>query len=500
MSQSINKIHTKQLLSLSNEDDVYQYTNEDGIGKWVKINNKIYKFYNTKYNDVINNLNDYNDNDILIFHSKNSNIINSSEDLIGKGQPLPSDPSTPIDFWKFKNVELNELDFIINPYIRENVYALYPTNNIDHYISQNFIHNVGKKCIFSCFIHPSSNNGKIALSLNTLSYNVGAYAEFNLSKLDDYSSKTDNPIIKILDSSYKEIQDANDIIPNDSVDAWCMSYSINDELYYRIYISADINTTSSCSCKLNILNANGDYTYSVSNTSDKFSVYASGFQLERTNDYTTPSLYIPTYLNEKALIKPVEKIYSVFDNGTTKTLLDKSDTNIYYLDTVVENNDNELESYTPHIYTEIKYGDIAVVNPILSFANDDIEKNKMIVNERNKNSNPNDDISQLKIKEMCNDYVVKLGSLETSKNIQTDDDLKFGIFYDKNTKEYKFISENGLSTLRYNSSKKTNKAIINALINNQGYFETWCEKGKCSYKHGFNTGGGFNFWKANKLR
>jgi hypothetical protein len=40
-----------------------------------------------------------------------------------------------------------------------------------------------------------------------------------------------------------------------------------------------------------------------------------------------------------------------------------------------------------------------------------------------------------------------------------------------------------------------NKKIVEALTFNQGYFETWSSKGKCSYKHGYNTGGGHNFWK-----
>lgn len=490
MSQSINKIHSKNLIQPSNDEDLYIY---NGQNKWVKTNSKIYKVYNKTINDL--NVSDYKDGDNIVLHNTFTNHIKYSE-YFNMERKCGLNPSKDQKFyWNKNNVFLSESNktffSILNNYIGllDSQNELNSSGNVEHSMSQIFTNKPGKTYVFSCFIKANDLYAQnISLSISSDDFKVGVYSKFSLNNM-----KT--PSIVLLNDNYAETSHMNTFIDNTSANF--EKIIIDDDTYYRLYISACFNFNSQCRCKINILNDNNDFLFPVTSLTKKYGIYASGFQLEINDDKDKPSPYVPTF-SEVVVTHPISSIYQVYKSN----FVEKNASKICYFDSVNEIYDEEtgqitLESYKPTYY-DISYGDIGIVSSILSFSNTDIEKNKKIVQRRNENSYPYDDISKNKVIEMCSDSALKLGSLEDSKEYNKFP--IFTIFYDKKSKEYKFITDTGLKTLNYNSTKKTYHGITNALIHNQGYFETWHDKGKCVYKHGFNTGGNYNFWKLNKLK
>lgn len=488
MSQSINKIHSKSLIQPSNDEDLYIF-NENN--RWEKVNNKLYKVYDKHIEDL--NISDYNAGDIIVLHDRFTNCIKCSEqiDTERNGGLYPTDEQKY--YWFLNNLKIDENYSTNMPNISKEVFLLDANNKnlgeiTDHCISQSFINKPCYKNIFSCYIKKSPYTKYFAISIESDNFGIGVYAKFNLDNMT-------TPSIELLDKNYSDTTHMSSFISD--TESNFEEIIFDDEIYYRVYIVAKFNFNSQCRCKLNILNDEGKFKFTVASATKKFGFYASGFQLEHSKDTTKPNVYIPT-LYTKNTIKPLTAIYQVYENKFIKKELSK----ICYFDSVKEfydaNSDKvTLEDYAPSYYN-LKVGDIGLVSSIISFANPDIEKNKNIVNRRNSNNNNMDDISAKKIREICGDTILKLGSLNGTSEYEKFP--IFSIFYDKKSKEYKFISDNGIYTLSYSSIKKTYKGITNALINNQGYFETWCEKGKGIYKHGFNTGGNYNFWKLNKIR
>ena len=90
----------------------------------------------------------------------------------------------------------------------------------------------------------------------------------------------------------------------------------------------------------------------------------------------------------------------------------------------------------------------------------------------------------------------------------TEDDPLYTFYYDEYDRIYKIkVPSDNDYDYEYvelkTFSEETNKMIITkALIYNQGYFETYCERSNFvpSYEFGFNTGGNCNFWKTHYLK
>jgi len=507
MSQSINKIHSSNLIQPSNDEDLYIYANS----KWIKLENTLHKFYN-KNIDLLDK-SQFKEGDYIALYNKKKNHICYSE-IITKERNYNKLSKTPTKdekyYWVRNNINVNSKYTFELPYTYQNMLLLETMNEskvngpVEHSMSQIFYNKHMKTMCFSCYVKNlnNSSDNNVLLSLFSDTYNVGIYATFLLN--DNNPRTTIEPLI--VDKSYYQnsshLNKFKSLISNMSANI--EKITINDNIYHRIYITGKFDFVSQFRCQLNILNRKNDIFYESTATTEKYSLYASGFQLEEVDKTLTPTTYITTR-DKPIQLNILNNIYRCI-NGELSPI---NNCNIHYFDTIKEVYSEEddriyIESYTPQldfVYTN----DIGVVSSILSFSNTEIEKNKKIINDRNTNKDSrgdilySDDISEIKQQEMLSDGVVRLGSMDDGKDKSNEYPL-YSIYYDKKLKEYRFNKENGFVTFKYKSLKPIYKSILNALTFNQGYFETWSSKGKSINKHGFNTGGGYNFWKLNKHR
>lgn len=482
MSQSINKIHSSNLFQPSYDEDIFLHNGDN----WVKSNNSLYKIYDVNIEDLDISSMGWKNNDIVALYKSQTNHILYSEQFLAERNYNKDIKNPTLEqqlFWVRQNLSMNSKYALNLPILSTNT-PLFDTKNdkgvvgkVEHSISQLVYNKHGRNLIFSCYVKKSvdQSTDNVALTLFSDTYNVGLSAIFNLSSLS-YTTQGEDVSAGI---NYVENGD-----------------------YYRIYIIGKFNFHSQIRCKFNILNQNNQFKYESTNTSEKYSIYAFGFQLEEMKDNQTPTAYMTT-INKPITKKILHSLYYVMDNK----LVEKKGTELRYFDGVTtryEDGQHIIESSIPK-YPSAGQGDIGIVSSIISFANDKIEENKSIIKYRNNNKDVNgkkitsDDISEAKQIEMLSDGVVKLGSLEDGSKDEDKYPL-YSIYYDKKRKEYRFKLQKGFTTLDYSSMQKVYKSITRSLTYNQGFFETWSSKGKCTYKHGFNTGGCYNFWKLNHFK
>jgi len=220
-------------------------------------------------------------------------------------------------------------------------------------------------------------------------------------------------------------------------------------------------------CQINILNKNNEYYFDSSSNFEKYNIYVTGFQLEQVNDDDPliPDNYIktnhkPIYMN---MLSGLYKI-SGTDKNKTYSIIEN---NIHYFDSFKETRINDGFSYQ-YLITEYKpefenlnKGDIALLPTIISFSNEE------------------------------NNAVVILGG-QTNKSADGG-----SIYYDNKDNVYKIKS--GQKYVKLLSNNNISSSLVHSIIYNQGYFETWSEQGEIDHNIGYNTGGGFNFFKKNKL-
>lgn len=493
MSQSINKIHSASLIQPLNDEDIFYY---NGIN-WVKTDSQLYKVYDDIKSIDVSTMknNDY----VALYKSSTNHILFSEKFNVERkyNKDIKNLTNAQKTFWIKNNLSINSKDSINMPLLQQNM-PLFDTKNdkgvsgkVEHSISQLFYNKHNKKLAFSCYVKKSTDltSNNISLSLFNDTYNIGITAKFDL--VNEYASD-----VMVTNKNYSQIE-ADSISETSASITYLPVYDC-----YRVCITGKFTLQSQLRCQLNILNKNNEFKYEATNATEKYSLYISGFQLEVVEEEKFPLPYMTTE-NKPITKKTFDSLYVVKDGE----LVISEGNEIKYFDTINEIYNGEqhiIDSYTPQ-FNRVFRGDIGVVSSILSFSNDKIKKNKEIIKYRNGNKDNNDknisfdDISREKQIEMLTDCVVKLGSLENENDLKKEFPM-FSISYNKMLKEYRFKTEKGFVTLDYSSMKKIYKAITRALTYNQGYFETWSSKGKCIFKHGFNTGGGYNFWKLNNHR
>ena len=492
MSQSINKIHSLNLIQPSNDEDIFVYDGE----YWKKQDISLYKYSDVNVSNI--DTSEMEKNDIIALYKSQTNHILYSENFnaVRQYDRRYADKLTSVQklYWVTEHISFSEKDKVQLPNLSQPTDLMYTRNEmvngkqnldkVEHSISQYVYNKHNRKIAFSCYVKKPSDTAtdRVALTIFSNAYNIGITSTYNLS-----DGTCQSPII--MDKNRNEV--SSSLIEDTEAG---IEYLEKSDCY-RIYIIGKIKVHTQFKCQFNILNKNGEFKYVSTNSTEKYSLYVSGFQLEEMSDNTKPTEYMTT-LNKPITKKMLHSLYNVYNLSEPR----KSST-IRYFNSIRTYYDNDgyikIESSDPQ-YTNNKLGDIGLVASILSFANDKIEENKIIIKERNTNKETYDDISEEKQIEMLSDGVVKLGSLE---NVSKDNNYPlYSIYYDKDKKEYRFKLKNGFATLDYSTVKKVYKSITRALTYNQGYFETWSSKGKCSFKHGFNTGGGYNFGKINQYR
>lgn len=503
MSQSINKIHSNNLIQPSNDEDLFIYNGYD----WVKTESKLYKSYDKDISEI--DTSSMNDEDYVLMHKSVGNMLLYSENFNKdrKYSPLIKNPTKEEkSYWVKNNISINSQYTTKIPYVYQDVNLLDTMNEknvigrVEHSIEQIIYKLPMKKVAFSCFVKLSDtlSVGNIALSLFSDTYNIGISAIFNLNS-------SVNPKLSIVDKNFSttaaHLNTYKHLIKNTSVGVKEIIH--NNEIFYRIYIIGQFDCNSQFRCKLNILNDKNEFKYESSAYKEKYSLYISGFQLETMSDNIIPNDYITT--KDKEVYKRIPNgLYKLSEN-----ILEKTSNKVQYFDTLLEHYDDTnkriiLDSYSP-TFTNLSRGDVGVMSSIISFTNTDIEKNKKIINRRNNNTDNSgnkivyDDISNEKQQEMLSESALKLGSMENGDGKESNFPL-YSIYYDKSKKEYRINMPKGFAKLNYKSIKSVYKSMVKAMTFNQGYFETWCEKGKGIHKLGFNTGGNYNFWKLNRVR
>lgn len=503
MSQSINKIHSNNLIQPANDEDLYIYNGSE----WVKRDYSLHKVYDTDISSL--DISSMNDGDYILNHKVVGNMLLYSENFTkerktNNGIKNPTKEEKYV--WVKNHISINQTYTTKIPFVYQNINLLETMNEtkvtgkVEHSLEQLVYKIPMKKVAFSCFVKlpDSISSEKVALSMFSDNYNIGITSIFNLS-LETASSVQIND--KNFSTTASHLSTYRNMI--EDVSAGIEKFEYNDNIFFRIYIMGKFNCTSQFRCKMNILNKNSEFKYESSATKEKYSLYISGFQLEEISD-SLLSDYITT--KEKPITKRIACGCYTIEDGK---ISENQDISVHYLDKVQERYDEKTDrvlvsSYSPKL-NNLHRSDIGVVSSIISFSNNDIEKNKEIIQRRNTNKDvygeylTYDDISKEKQQEMLSDGVLKLGMLEDGKGLESKYP-EYSIFYDRKLKEYRINNPRGFATFHYKSNKERNRAIIKSMTFNQGYFETWSSKGKCTFKHGFNTGGNYNFWRINKHR
>lgn len=496
MSQSISKIHPSQTLKTHLDGNVYYYNNDH---KWVRSNIEIHKIYDKTVNDIKNM--DVKLNDYIFLYKKTTNHIKFSEDYTRYIDSSIINNSSYTDeqkyYWVTKNMNISTDTSHIPDLSKgaQKINTVYKSGN-ESSISQICYTTNNEYLTFSVYLKRDDSipTNYVALSLMSDTYNVGVSVKADLLTINESTQLT--PII--MDNNYNT--SSQDITNNKHI---LSSYSGGIDVStlddgsqcYRLYICCKFDAYQQTRCKLNILDRVGNYTYNLN--SSIYKLYIGGFQLEKYIDTLhKPSNYIVTYNDKPNSMNSLDKTWVVIDEN--KNVQERTH-KLFYSNILKETYDYDDNMFVAtNIEPIIKnqsIGDIMVVTSILSFANK-IEENKERVRRRNTNVDTKtkllittDDIPEEDVKRLTTDCAVQFGD---STNVN---DPLYSIHYSNTDKNYKIkVSSTDYNVFKINK-KTNNDKIIKAMTYNQGIFETWSEKGKCRYRHGFNTGGGKNFWK-----
>lgn len=480
MKTSININHPLTTLLCGDGDYVYKLCshsiNNKNTQLWCKTESNLHKTYSTTvFGDYdISNL-ILNENDYVIKYNTVENHLKYTENF--------NSQYSENDSWIFKNINTSSLSTLNIPFLTNPVqrFSSSVIGNQDCYLEQGITTNttdVLKLSVFVTYFNKTTNNPYISLGMIG-DNNYGYFVKTNFISTNNYK----------LDKNYNDL--SNTLTNNECVLSKLESpiYKTDEYTVYKLTIVCRFNQTQQTKCRLNLLTEYGKFKFEDSN--DRRTYYISGFQLEK---YNLPSEYYSNVKDFCNMVLELEKPY-IYNNTNTimKTNYLDCISNAQIIDgniTLVDTNNSLynvlnankkyikdigyiLEDIKPNIKNPME-GDILVISNILKSKTDDD----------------------------------KLAPIKFGGSCDKDNDPLYSIFYDKLEKVYKIkvyeeqdsvddIKKVTYENLTPNNFTNTNKQIVHALIYNQGYFETWSSQGKCSYKHGYNTGGGHNFWKNN---
>ncbi len=482
MAQAINRIHPKNTLISTFDNAIYQY--QDTIGVWQKNNSiKYYKVFDIDPLTLNPEQEGFEVGDFILSYKSKYNHIKFSENIINN---LRQESNEYNKQWLCsmeveKGNQYNTCMLTSDAkYILPNNYDYATllssknksTTDTDHSLFQYLYPNTLKTYVFSTYIkiEEESSSNNVSLSMFNDTYDIGIFGEYDLSDASGFDSSGYKYLTPVyLDSNYQpktHLTGDNEVFKN--VKIGIQRITIDESLYFRLFVIARITSASQVSLKLNLRDINKSYKYN-SKTGNKMSVYIGGFQLEELDEAVLkPDAYIASKSSTPTRLKLFHELYTVENYQGIKRIV-VSGNSVYYIEDVKERLISTsatsyviAESFKPEI-PEPMNKDIAIVPSLISFS------------EENSSN------------------VVKLGD-----NYHSEDPL-YTIYYNKDLQEYRIKLDDGYHTLRYKSDKKNRTAMVKSMIFNQGYFETWSRQGKCDHRHGFNTGGCYNFWKLNKI-
>lgn len=472
MGYSINRLHNENTIQTPYDDKLYHYNGYD----WYRSKSKLHKVYNKKIDEI--DLFKYDVDDYVATYRKIGNTLLYSENYLEKRKTTyytSTSSKESSNYWVINNLIINEKNTLPLPVTYQNAPKFESINDtgvsgkVEHSISQIVDYKLGKTMIFSCLVKSLEelNTHNIALSIFNDCYNIGVSAKFYIPSNNE-SMVTPEP--KILSKNFDTKSNNYNILASkiERISANIEKITNEDNTYYRCYITCKMPFSYQYRCQINLLNNNNEYKYDGSSAYEKYSIYISGLQLEQVNDddVLIPDNYIRT-LYKASYMNMFSGLFKIKGSKYTreyKTL----DNQIHYFDSLVESrilDGNQyqyiIKEYTPKLYN-INKDDIALLPTIISFTDNEDKNSAVMLGGNNINKADN-------------------GS----------------IFFDSKNKEYKIKVNDKYNKI--SSKTPSNKSMIHSMIYNQGYFETWSEQGEFDHNIGYNTGGGFNFFKKNKL-
>lgn len=476
MVQAINRNHAKNEIVTHTDDCFYIYN--DGL--WIKPSTNYYKYFDTDISTL--DANSFNLNDYIISYKSKTNYIKYSETF------KPSECKiNDISQWTVKYLNQSNSDDFKFPNTSKQA-TKFQTNNsasdpiTEHSLSQIFYTKPNELYIASCMIKQISNTtNNIAFQLFNDTYNIGITANYNLNDATGYDAYGYKSVpVTFLNSDFNDASSSSVINHLKNISAGL--YKINDDTghYFRLVIKCSCDFNSQMKVKLLLLNNDSKYKYSSKQGQEKYILYANAFQLEKYSDLTIskPSDYIFT-TDKNSTLKLLDTMYKVYNNPqTSRKELTEIYNKMYYIYDVKEYSEviagmglmTYLESFKPSIQTPIN-GDIAVVPSVISFTGYKNDKGNII-----------------------EDNIVRFGD---AFHIDNPNET---INYDLINSQYRIKTNNSFKILSYESEEKNRKSMVKAMTFNQGYFETWCKQDRGNFhKFGYNTGGGMNFTRLNKI-
>jgi hypothetical protein len=400
--------------------------------------------------------------DYIALYQKVTNHILYSEDFKETNKiskyisPLPNSDK----YWVINNLNITENTGYHTPYTYNDL-PLFDTitksniGKVEHSIYQTIPYKLDKIMIFSCYVKLTKDSATENLSLSIFNdyYNIGVSTKFNL--------KTQTAVNSKITTKYTTDIDTN---LSDKLTQYHSGIEKieNEKDCYRCYITCKSPFAYQHRCQMNILNKDGEYLYSSSAEEQKYLMCISGFQLEFVDDENNITIIPDQYIRTRH-----KQLSNNLFAGLYK-ITNKDETTIEY--EYLKNNSihyfESIQKGNPPIYellddNNLIAGDLGILPTIISFA------------------------------EEPNSPAIMFG------NGVVEDAPNGSLTYDITDKKYKIKKGSDYKALK--STTPTNSSIVKSMVFNQGYFETWSGQGDYDFEYGFNTGGGFNFFKKNKL-
>ena len=236
MSQSINKIHSNNLIQPANDEDLYIYNGSE----WVKRDYSLHKVYDADISSL--DISSMNDGDYILNHNTIGNLLLYSENFT-KERKINDNIKNPTKeekyIWVKNHISINQTYTTKIPFVYQNINLLETMNEtkvtgkVEHSLEQLVYKIPMKKVAFSCFVKlpDSISSEKVALSMFSDNYNIGITSIFNLSletasevQINDKNFSTTAPHL----STYKNMIE--------DVSAGIEKFEYNNNIFFRIYI------------------------------------------------------------------------------------------------------------------------------------------------------------------------------------------------------------------------------------------------------------------------
>lgn len=494
MTVSINKIHSNNRILPSTDDMyyIYKYTATTEEYNWCRDDGNYYKYYDVEnYDDVLTapGYPSLNENDRVLFYSSKKNKILYSENY---------EETTAWKKTRLKKVK-NNINFkfpeAAGLALKYNTNDSY-TSVIDHCIEQKVIVKSGYVNLFSTYLRPVDGDvvSKVSIGFFIYEQNTGVVAKIDLKDLTGFDSngykEITSPSLQYVHTDYTPSSPENII----EAKAYIQKIDMLPNPYFRVSLAISTRYMCNGTFKINVLNANGDFKFASSSSTENYDIFLGGSQFEEykiEKGYDIhPSVYVFT-LNKPKSFETFDTLGIVKRNPSTSNLyLDFENNNkLYYLSEVKEKTltiEEELppgvptireikiiESSTPTIQSPMPY-DIAIVPTLISFTNK--------IKDESLNNKP------------LQDSVVVFG-----KAPYDDENINNLIYYDSSEKKYKIKLDSEWKTIANNGKSIKNREMVMAMLFNEGKFSTWSKQtSRFEHRYGINSGGGRNFWSSNK--